>query len=76
LIGLFRLKDGEQVLWSIAKPSSVSFAENVPAGMARQMSTLLVPVRSTASCELKTVIAICPIGVAEKRVRALQLRKV
>jgi hypothetical protein len=24
---------------------------------------LLVPVRSTASCRLKTVIATCPIGV-------------
>src|ERR1700722_8200766 len=47
-------------------PSSVFFAESAPAWMARQMSTLLVPVRSTASCRLKTVIATCPIGVARE----------
>jgi hypothetical protein len=49
LIDLFGLEGGEQVGWVDREAAvSVFFAESMPAWMARQMSTLLVPVRSTA----------------------------
>ena len=57
---------GPSVAWAgrgAAPASGASMeSESVPAWMARQMSTLLVPVRSAASCRLNTVIARCPIG--------------
>src|SRR5271166_5551747 len=56
---------------SIAKPpSSVVFAASLPSRMARQMSTLLVPVCSAASRRLRKAIATRPMRFAREGSRA------
>src|SRR5271165_2029361 len=56
---------------SIAKPpSSVVFAASLPARMAHQMSTLLVPVCSAASRRLRKAIATRPMRFAREGSRA------
>jgi hypothetical protein len=67
LIGLFGLEDGEQVGWVDGEAAVVGLLRRKRASVdGRQMSTLLVPVRSTASCRLRTLIATCPVGILEE----------